>query len=77
MPNASVTKPGASISVPPIRISAPSASSVAGIRPLLERVAQRPPGAAALVLDQPGAEDAVEHQQQRSSTRRRSPGRPG
>ena len=34
MPNASVTKPGASISVPPTRISAPSAISVAGIRPL-------------------------------------------
>ena len=34
MPKASVTKPGASISVPPIRISAPSASSLAGIRPL-------------------------------------------
>jgi hypothetical protein len=33
-PNASVTKPGASISVPPIRMSAPSASSLAGIRPL-------------------------------------------
>ena len=34
MPSASVTKPGLSISVPPIRISAPSASSSPGIRPL-------------------------------------------
>ncbi len=38
MPNASVTKPGLSISVPPMRISAPSASSVAGIRPLSSAV---------------------------------------
>ena len=35
MPNASVTKPGVSMRVPPIRINAPSASSRAGIRPLL------------------------------------------
>ncbi len=33
MPKASVTKPGVSISVPPTRMRAPSASSRAGIRP--------------------------------------------
>ena len=38
MPNASVTKPGLSIRVPPTRISAPSASSFAGIRPLSSAV---------------------------------------
>ena len=32
MPTASVTNPGLSIRVPPIRISAPSASSIGGIR---------------------------------------------
>ena len=47
IPKASVTNPGESISVPPIRISAPSASSRAGIRPLLSAVCRarhaRPP----------------------------------
>ena len=59
-----MTKPGVSIRVPPIRISAPSASSRAGIRPVCSAVAQRLPGAAALAPDQPGAEDAVDDEQQ-------------
>jgi hypothetical protein len=38
MPSPSVTNPGVSINVPPTRIRAPSASSLAGIRPLLMAV---------------------------------------
>ena len=38
----SVTNPGVSIRVPPIRISAPSASSRAGIRPVSQRLAAAP-----------------------------------
>lgn len=47
MPIASVTKPGVSIRVPPMRIKAPSANSLAGIRPLsndeFRAVHARPP----------------------------------
>ena len=63
-PTTSVTKPGVSSSVPPTRISAPSASSRAGIRRLVERLLQRRPGPAALVLHQPAAQEPVGDQQQ-------------
>ena len=64
MPDDVEDEAGVSIKAPPTRISIPSASSRCGIRPSLEGGAQRPPGAAALALDQPGAEDAVGDQQQ-------------
>lgn len=61
-PKMSVTNPGVSSSVPPTRINAASASSLPGIRPVSVDVRSAFQAHAALALDQPGAERALDQQ---------------
>ena len=76
-PTMSERKPGVSSSAPPKMTSTPSATSRAGDARRPHRLVEAPPRDAPLRAHEQRAEDRVGDRGARSSTRRRSPDRPG